>query len=95
METTHSDVDLIDCLDVYLAMHGEGSMMEIAKPFPHVTQWAIEHDTLGWDNFMEGRIGTRLFLLQQTTMKQHGTRLHIREWATKFIHLVLAITHKQ
>jgi hypothetical protein len=95
MESTGSDINLIDCLEVYLTAHGEGSMIEIARPFPHLAQWTVEHDSLGWDNFLEGRIGNRLFGLQQMALKRHGSRLHISSWASRFIHLVLDITHKQ
>jgi len=46
MEDTHADEDVIACLEVYLQSIGEGSMVEIAQPYPHLRPWAQEHDTL-------------------------------------------------
>jgi hypothetical protein len=95
MESTNSDLPLIECLEEYLLLHGEGSMLEIASPYPHLQEWAKEHDTLGWDNFLEGRIGSSLFTLQRKSLREHHSRLHIKTWATMFIQQVLAITHQQ
>jgi hypothetical protein len=95
MEETTCVPGLVLCLETYLATAGEGSMMEIAKPFPMLTHWAAEHDTLGWDNFLEGRISGKLFHLQHEHLSNSGSRLHIQSWASNFMHHVLAITHHQ
>jgi hypothetical protein len=70
-------------------------MIEIATPYPHLHKWAQEHDILGWDNFLEGRVGSQLFQLQQDKLHRHPSRLHIKTWGTTFIQHVLSITHDQ
>jgi hypothetical protein len=95
MESTSCDISLVECLEQYLLSYGEGSMQEITRLHPHLYEWAREHDILGWDNFMEGRIGTRLFLLQEKQLLKQQSRWTIKTWGTQFIQRVLSITHHQ
>jgi hypothetical protein len=95
MESTHSDLPLVECLEEYLLSHGEGSMQNIAGHYPHLHQWAEEHDILGWDNFLEGRVGHTIFRLQRKSLSDAQSRMHIKTWATLFIQHVLTITHQQ
>ena len=95
MEDTKSELSLVECIEQYLLSQGEGSMLEIARPYPHLHEWAKEHDILGWDNFLEGRIGSSILLLQKASLKKHKSRLHIKTWSTQYIHHILAITHQQ
>jgi hypothetical protein len=86
---------VIDCLETFLSQHGEGSMVEIARPHAYLSEWAMEIDTLGWDNLLEGRIGLCILQLQTTSMKSQGSRQHIKSWAIDFVHHLLGITHNQ
>ena len=95
MEESHADEDMISCLGQYLESAGEGSMTEIARHHPYLCHWAHEHDILGWDNFVEGRIGTELIAIQRKQLHDHGSRQHISNWAGTFVSKVLAITHSQ
>jgi hypothetical protein len=70
-------------------------MVVIAKPFPRLSNWAMELDTLGWDNLLEGRIGREILPLQMQYMKQQDSPRHIKSWMVEFIHRLLGITHKQ
>jgi len=70
-------------------------MTSISARFFHLSKWAKEMDKLGWDNFMEGHVGTTLFSMQKLALKRSGSRRHIKSWSTDFIHQVLGITHKQ
>jgi hypothetical protein len=83
------------CISAYLKSSGEGSMAEIAQPFPHLRKWAFEHDTLGWDNFLEGRIGKTLIDIQEAQLGVSDSKMHILTWASKLISHLLAITHSQ
>jgi hypothetical protein len=95
MEESHCDRSLIECLEEYLLRRGKRTMTSISATFPHLSKWAIEMDELGWDNFMEGHVGSTLFHMQKLELKRSGSRRHIHSWSTKFIHHVLGITHKQ
>jgi hypothetical protein len=95
MKETHVDGNVITCLETYLSSRGEGSMVDIAQPYDYLTEWALEHDTLGWDNLMEGRIGQQLIHIQHAALIAKGSKLQIRTWASKFMALLLSITHTQ
>ena len=95
MEESHCDRSLIECLEEYLLRRGKRTMTSISATFPHLSKWAFEMDELGWDNFMEGRVGSTLFHMQKLELKRSGSRRHIHSWSTEFIHHVLGITHKQ
>jgi hypothetical protein len=70
-------------------------MTRISERYFHLSECAKEMDALGWDNFMEGRVGSTLFSMQKLALKRSGSRLHIKSWSTNFIRHVLEITHKQ
>jgi hypothetical protein len=95
MEHNDSDADIIRCIQTYLTTHGEGSMEEIAKGQRRLHQWAREHDILGWDSFLEGRVSQRLFHLQAQHLQISKSKKHISTWARCFIQQLLNITHQQ
>ena len=95
MENSHCDINLVECLEEYFLRRGKRSLAIISASFPYLSQWAVEMDELGWDNFMEGWIGSKLFELQKESLKRVGSCQHIKSWSTEFIHQVLGITHKQ
>jgi hypothetical protein len=95
METTHSDINLVECLETYFHAHGEESMVTAALPFPHLSCWAMELDTLGWDNLLEGQISREILLIQENSMRKHGSQRDIKSWACEFMQRLLGIMHKQ
>jgi hypothetical protein len=54
MEDNHGIVSMIVCLKKYLSGFGGENMAHIAQPYSHLSDWAKEHDLLGWNNFLEG-----------------------------------------
>jgi hypothetical protein len=95
MEETHCDINVVECLEEYLLHRGRKSMTRISGRFSYLSEWAKEMDNLGWDNFMEGRIGSTLLVMQKAALKRAGSRQQIRSWSTAFLHHILGITHKQ
>ena len=77
MEDNHGMVSMIECLEKYLSGFGEENMAHIAQPYSHLSDWAKEHDLLGWDNFLEGRTGYALLCLQQIQLRNSGSQMHI------------------
>jgi hypothetical protein len=79
----------------YLLARGDRSMSSL---LPQETRWqayAREHDLLGWDNFLEGRMTKSLLRLQKDFLYRSGSTMSIRAWATTFIHLLIGIMHQQ
>jgi hypothetical protein len=94
---THSqgNVLLTEALETYLKYRGRYSMTHIVRAHPDLHDFGHHHDTLGWDNFMEGRICTQFFRLQATTLIQNSSKWTINAWSSQFIKRVLHITHRQ
>lgn len=90
-----SNKDLVVSLQQYLCTRGEGSMLEIVHGKDYLHSWATQHDILGWDNFLEGRIGHQVFELQRKHLQHIQSRRKIKSWAVQFIQQVLRITHQQ
>ena len=70
-------------------------MTTICKDWPALHPFARDHDKLGWENFIMGRISKSLFAIQQAYLVQTHTQYSISSWACKFTQLVLTIPHRQ
>ena len=94
-----SDTDMEDELALglldYLLAQGTKSLRSLLQHDSKYLQYAYEHDRLGWDNFLEGRVSQTLFQLQQDTLVRAGSSWRIQTWAKKFVQHLLEITHRQ
>jgi len=95
LEDTGCDVRIVECFEAYFLQYGEAAMVEIASDHPHLSRWAMEVDTLGWDNLVEGRIGYTLLDIQARLLKEKGSFRHIKAWATELIQHLLGLSHRQ
>lgn len=95
LDETFMDEDIISAFRHYLRSYGEGSMVQLLSGRAEFLAYAMDHDTLGWDNFLEGRVATSLIRLQTGFLHRAGSRMQIRTWAKKFVQLLLNITHRQ
>jgi hypothetical protein len=95
MDTAHGNTLLTESLATYLHHRGRRSMKSIVREHPELHNFARDHDKLGWDNFMEGRICTALFQLQASTLTAVSSKWTIKSWSCHFIKRVLSITHRQ
>ena len=95
IETAHGNVNLITALASYLKHRGRRSMRSIVRSCPELHEFARDHDKLGWDNFMEGRICKSLFQLQANTLMEESSKWTIKSWSGQFITRILNITHRQ
>jgi hypothetical protein len=94
-----SDTDMEDELALglldYLLAQGTKPLRSLLRPNSKYQQYAAEHDRLGWDNFLEGRVSQTLFQLQQDNLVRAGSSWRIQTWAKKFVQHLLEITHRQ
>lgn len=84
----------LDLLD-YLLVRGHGSLQSILADQPALSQYAKDHDHLGWQSFMEGQISQSLLDLQAGYLYKSGSRLRIKSWSIQLIQHLLSITHRQ
>jgi hypothetical protein len=87
--------ELTTSLEVYLLHRGRHTMKTICDQFPTLQRFAQDHDRLGWENFIMGRISTTLFHLQSNYLQQIRSNLSMKSWSCQFIQKVLNITHRQ
>lgn len=95
MQCSNGDMDLILVTRAYLKLRGKTTMRRLCNTFPHLHEMACDFDRLGWENFIEGRICTSFFLLQQKWLTQSGSRWTISAWSRQFLAKILNITHRQ
>ena len=84
---------LIQAIHAYLQDRGKMRMTTICKDWPALHPLAHDHDKLGWDNFIMGRISKSLFAIQQDYLVQMHSQHSISSWACKFTQLILTIPH--
>jgi hypothetical protein len=66
-----------------------------ADTSPELAAFAMDHDTLGWDNFLEGRVSRKLIALQTEYICQAQSSWRPQTWCKFFITHILNITHRQ
>ena len=74
------EVMMTDCL--------ESNASEVHKMLAHT------HDKLGWDNFVEGRIG-KFFLEVVAPMFPRRSRMTPEHWRQRLVSLLMQAIHKQ
>ena len=57
--------------------------------------YAREHDALGWDCFLEGRIASSLLDIQKDCLYRSDSYQKIKSWSKQFIHHMLCVSHRQ
>ena len=75
------DRDLVEALANYLRSNGEGSLVSITSHLPQYRDLAMDHDTLGWDNFLEARVAKKLFILMNESLAASGSHMRLLTWA--------------
>jgi hypothetical protein len=95
LSATDMDDELSLGLLDYLLAQGKRSLRSLLRPDSKYLLYADEHDRLGWDNFLEGRVSNTLFQLQHENLVQAGSSWRIQTWAKKFVQHLLEITHRQ
>ena len=82
-------------IQVYLRHRGKKRMSTICADFPTLSTFARDHDKLGWNNFIMGRISSSLLAVQQNHLRQVSSPQSITSWACQFTQHVLSIPHQQ
>ena len=62
---------------------------------PTMMDLAISQDYIGWRNFMEGRVSSKISSIQRHHLMSSGSRMSPKRWMSSFISKILHITHSQ
>ncbi len=95
MEDNDTDPYLQQFIEEYLLGHGELDMCDVIDGHPEHIAFAEIHDTLGWDNFVEGRISRSLVDLQAQYLSTIQTFVQPLPWASGLMRQLLLLTHQQ
>lgn len=95
LEDTYMDKQLILGLLDYLQARGHTPLRHLLDEYPKFHEYAHNHDHLGWQIFLEGRVPGTLLPLQEECLQQSGSRRTITSWVAQFIQHLLSITHHQ
>lgn len=79
----------------YIMCRGQVKFADLGPMSPTMLSIAESQDLIGWRNFMEGRISSKITTLQRKHLALSGSRLPVKSWSAKFISMVLHITHSQ
>ena len=92
---THMDEELVEGLMDYIIAGGTKQLVELLDDDSEYLDYAREHDQLGWDCFLEGRISSSLLEIQRDCLHRSGAYMTIGKWSKQFIHHMLCVTHRQ
>ena len=95
LDENDTDPYLQHLIEEYLLGRGVLQMADIIDPDPRFIAFAEIHDTLGWDNFVEGRISRRLVDLQAQYLSTIQTYVNPNSWGSGLIRQLLILTHQQ
>ena len=79
----------------YILCRGQVQFADLGPMSPTMYEIAESQDMIGWRNFMEGRISSKITSLQRKHLTLTGSRLPVSSWSTRFISTILHITHSQ
>ena len=89
-----TDQDLIDMIQRYLLGHGQVKMRDICAEEKY-RELARIHDTLGWDNFVGGRIPHWYLQCHRLHRAEEGKFYAVEKWGRGLIERLVQLTHKQ
>ena len=69
----------------YLLSRGSKKMTALLQDHEEYTEFAREHDSLGWDNFLEGRITSSLFTIQRDSLMKSESYMRLSTWSRQFV----------
>lgn len=79
----------------YILCRGTVKFCDLGPMSPRMMTIALSQDTIGWRNFMEGRVSRHIYTLQRAHLLTSSSHLTAHNWMKHFISKVLHITHSQ
>ena len=79
----------------YIKFRGTRAFADMGMMSPQMTALAKRQDTIGWKNFMEGRISKDFYWMQSYHLAFGTSLLDKGDWVRQFITKILQVTHSQ
>ena len=95
LSTNHGHPELVYWIPRYIKLRGTRRLEEMPRLTPAFQHVARSQDLIPWRSFMEGKVATALFRLQERHLTVSTSRLTIASWARQFLSRLLQITHAQ
>ena len=91
----HGHRELVYWLPRYIKLRGTRRLSEMPRTSVDFQRFARQQDLIPWRAFMEGKVSTALFRLQQSALTHSSSTMSVDSWAKKFTTHLLHITHAQ
>ena len=96
METNdNTDPALRYWLPKYIRGRGRVRFCELGHMPTRMVEIATDQDVIGWRNFMEGRVCTKIRAVQQAHLQLSSSLLNVDMWLRTFISKLLHMSHAQ
>ena len=95
LEQRKTDESLTKLIEQYLLGRGKRSMRSVVGADRRFLTLARIHDSLGWDNFVEGRICKLWLQFREVDINRRNLRTTSESWAWGLSHRLLQLTHRQ
>lgn len=79
----------------YILCRGQILFADMGPMSPTMMDAARSQDLIGWRNFMEGRVSSKIYAMQRYHLVTTNSRLSPKRWMSTFITKVLHTTHSQ
>ena len=91
----HGHRELVYWIPRYIKLRGTRLLGEMPRTSVDFQRFARQQDLIPWRAFMEGKVSTALFRLQESALTHSSSTMTIGSWAKKFTTHLLHITHAQ
>ena len=95
LSANHGHPELAYWIPRYIKLRGTRSLEALPRLSPAFLHVAQSQDLIPWCNFMEGKVASALFRLQERHLTVSPSRLTIASWSRQFLSRLLQITHAQ
>ena len=91
----NTNSELAYWLPKYILYRGTNFFADMGLMSPRMRAIAISQDTIGWRNFMEGRVSNKLYFTLHLHLSTSPSIINSNNWMKSLISKVLHITHSQ
>jgi hypothetical protein len=87
--------ELLYLLPKYIRSRGSLSFTELGPMSSQMALLAASQDLIGWRNFMEGRLSSHFFTIQQNHLLSGMIQMNASDWVKKLVTKILHMTNAQ
>jgi len=95
LDKVDTEPALARCIVEYLATRGGNGFANLDNFVPSLLHVAADQDSIGWYNFMEGKVAKAMRLHQDEYYHRQESRRKANRWAAGLVEKIVKMTHSQ